>query len=86
MPSSHPSCFTQARQELQNASRKDENAAFCGSPVSKVLRFTHKGSIIVSASADDERKMVKVDVRDTGIGIAQENIDWIFQPFDQEDR
>ncbi|CAK9098629.1 Hybrid signal transduction histidine kinase D [Durusdinium trenchii] len=53
--------------------------------VTNAIKFTHKGSIIVSASADDERKMVKVDVRDTGIGIAQENIDRIFQPFDQED-
>lgn len=39
----------------------------------------------VSASYDDEKQMVEVQVKDTGIGISPENIDRIFQPFDQEE-
>ncbi len=48
-------------------------------------RFTHQGSITVSASYDDEKREIYIEVTDTGIGIAPQNIDRIFQPFDQED-
>ena len=50
-----------------------------------VTRFTHQGSITVSASYDDEKREIYIEVTDTGIGIAPQNIDRIFQPFDQED-
>ncbi|CAE8626789.1 unnamed protein product [Polarella glacialis] len=53
--------------------------------VSNALKFTHQGSVTVSATADDIEQMVIIDVTDTGIGIAPENLDRIFQPFDQED-
>ena len=48
-------------------------------------RFTHQGSITVSASYDDEKREIYIEVTDTGIGIAPQNIERIFQPFDQED-
>ncbi|CAJ1368663.1 unnamed protein product, partial [Effrenium voratum] len=53
--------------------------------VANAVKFTHEGSVTVSASYDDEKQMVEVQVKDTGIGISPENIDRIFQPFDQED-
>ena len=39
----------------------------------------------MSASYDDEKREIYIEVTDTGIGIAPQNIDRIFQPFDQED-
>ncbi|CAJ1386399.1 unnamed protein product [Effrenium voratum] len=54
--------------------------------ISNAIKFTNQGSVTISASADDVEQMVTVDVKDTGIGISPENIDTIFQPFDQEDR
>ncbi|CAE7864266.1 arcB [Symbiodinium necroappetens] len=54
--------------------------------ISNALKFTHKGSVTISASPDDVEKMVTVDVKDTGIGISANNLDRIFEPFDQEDR
>lgn len=48
-------------------------------------RFTHQGRITVSGSYDDEKGEVYIEVNDTGIGIAPQNIDRIFQPFDQEE-
>jgi len=39
----------------------------------------------VSGSYDDEKGEVYIEVNDTGIGIAPQNIDRIFQPFDQEE-
>ena len=54
--------------------------------ISNAIKFTHKGSVTISASADDVEKMVTVDVKDTGIGISPNNLERIFEPFDQEDR
>ncbi|CAE7732663.1 rpfC [Symbiodinium sp. CCMP2592] len=54
--------------------------------ISNAIKFTHKGSVTISASPDDVEKMVTVDVKDTGIGISPNNLERIFEPFDQEDR
>jgi len=53
--------------------------------VTNAIKFTHQGRITVSGSYDDEKGEVYIEVNDTGIGIAPQNIDRIFQPFDQED-
>jgi len=53
--------------------------------VTNAIKFTHQGSITVSASYDDEKREIYIEVTDTGIGIAPQNIERIFQPFDQED-
>ena len=55
---------------------------------SNALKFTHQGTISLSAqleSADEQRVVVKVAVRDTGIGIAQDRIGALFHPFTQVD-
>jgi hypothetical protein len=54
--------------------------------ITNALKFTHVGFVKVSADADDENEQLTVHVQDTGIGIAKENIQRIFQPFDQEDQ
>ena len=51
--------------------------------VGNSLKFTETGEVIVSVSADPSRTMLTYSVRDTGIGIAQENIKKLFQSFSQ---
>lgn len=53
--------------------------------VTNALKFTHEGHVSINAYHDDEHQMLCIDVEDTGIGIASENIDRVFEPFDQED-
>ena len=56
--------------------------------VSNGVKFTHVGSveIITSAVPDgDHRMMVNIEVKDTGIGIARENQNHLFQAFSQVD-
>jgi signal transduction histidine kinase/CHASE3 domain sensor protein len=47
--------------------------------LSNALKFTDSGEIVVSSHSDAER--VTVSVIDTGIGIAPENLERIFDPF-----
>ena len=53
--------------------------------LSNALKFTHKGSIWVHASTDPRTKKVFVAVADTGIGIAPEDQDKVFEDFRQVD-
>ena len=52
--------------------------------ISNALKFTERGEIRVSAALTEEAE-VRFCVSDTGIGIAAENIDLIFQDFAQVD-
>ncbi len=51
------------------------------------LKFTHAGDIIVRVRArrDDEREWVSIEVQDSGIGIAPEKLEQIFEAFQQVD-
>jgi CheY-like chemotaxis protein len=52
------------------------------------VKFTGQGSVTVSALLLEQHEtsvLVRIAVRDTGIGIAPEAVDQIFQPFTQED-
>lgn len=49
--------------------------------VGNALKFTESGDIIVSASLDGE--LINVCVSDSGCGISQEDIEAIFQPYQQ---
>jgi signal transduction histidine kinase len=51
--------------------------------VSNALKFTERGQVRVSAALDRRTAMVTFTVRDTGIGIAKEHIDYIFEEFTQ---
>jgi signal transduction histidine kinase len=53
--------------------------------LSNSLKFTHEGSIQVSAVYEFATSTVAISVRDTGIGIAPENLEKIFEDFQQVD-
>ena len=59
--------------------------------VSNAAKFTHEGSITVRArylpynTETGEPPRVQIDVIDTGIGIAAEHLDKLFEPFSQVD-
>ena len=55
--------------------------------VSNAIKFTHYGKVVIrldKQSIDESHVNIKFTVADTGIGIAPENLDIIFDPFEQE--
>ena len=53
--------------------------------LSNALKFTHKGRIDIAVHPDANAEMVCIDVSDTGIGIAPEHHERIFEDFRQVD-
>jgi PAS domain S-box-containing protein len=56
--------------------------------ISNAVKFTHRGSIHVNCSIERQQKglcWVRVEVKDTGIGIPAEKLNTIFESFSQAD-
>ena len=53
--------------------------------VDNAIKFTHSGSILVSASAPEGAGHVRITVRDTGVGVAPERQEQLFDRFVQGD-
>jgi signal transduction histidine kinase len=51
--------------------------------ISNALKFTEHGSVRVSARADAGLQTIRFSVADTGIGIAPENLQFVFEEFSQ---
>jgi signal transduction histidine kinase len=51
--------------------------------VSNAIKFTERGEIVVRAAYDPRQDTVVISVRDTGIGIAPEDLDAIFEEYRQ---
>ncbi|HEY0956741.1 MAG TPA: ATP-binding protein, partial [Roseateles sp.] len=52
--------------------------------VGNAIKFTRQGGVTVELARDDEGRVL-LSVQDTGIGIAPERLEHIFQPFEQAD-
>jgi signal transduction histidine kinase/ActR/RegA family two-component response regulator len=56
--------------------------------VGNALKFTRQGRVVVGVAAEpatDGTQAVRIEVTDTGVGISAENLDHIFDPFEQAD-
>jgi signal transduction histidine kinase/DNA-binding response OmpR family regulator/CHASE3 domain sensor protein len=53
--------------------------------LSNAFKFTRKGTVALSLSADDSNNIIIFKVKDTGIGIASDKQDLIFHAFQQAD-
>lgn len=52
--------------------------------INNALKYTERGSIVIKLEEDD--LTCRVHVEDTGIGISEEYLDTIFEPFSQEEQ
>ncbi|MDQ6662229.1 MAG: ATP-binding protein, partial [Chloroflexota bacterium] len=53
--------------------------------VSNALKFTEKGGVTIHCSEMEDYNMLRIAVRDTGIGISPAALDYIFEAFRQAD-
>lgn len=54
--------------------------------ISNAIKFTHRdGEVRMNVDYDKENNLLRFEVKDTGVGIAHENLEKIFKPFSQED-
>lgn len=54
--------------------------------IDNALKYTHQGKIEIIIDSDPENNKVRFRVIDTGIGISQEYMPYIFVPFSQEEQ
>jgi len=52
--------------------------------IDNAIKYTNEGKVEITVY-ENERKQTCVDVSDTGIGIAKDNLPKLFQPFTQEE-
>ncbi|MEP7087850.1 MAG: ATP-binding protein [Gemmatimonadota bacterium] len=53
--------------------------------ISNAIKFTERGSITLAVECDDAHEPIRIEVRDTGIGISTDRIIAIFNSFEQAD-
>lgn len=54
--------------------------------ISNAFKFTESGSVVLHVDCDEQNKVLRFTVTDTGIGIAEEKVATIFEQFTQADR
>jgi len=69
--------------ELRLHGDRDKLVRVLSNLVSNALKFTRKGGVDISAEVNDANTEVRVQVRDTGLGIPAEDLEHIFDRFYQ---
>ena len=62
---------------------KDRLTQVLNNLINNALKFTKEGQVVVSASCDNDKKLMTFCVRDTGAGIKSEDLPKLFQKFQQ---
>jgi signal transduction histidine kinase/DNA-binding response OmpR family regulator len=75
--------FEEPEKELRLVSDEGKVSQILRNFISNALKFTERGEVRVWADLDAATDRVTFSVRDTGIGIAEEDIDTIWQEFGQ---
>ncbi|MBI5404259.1 MAG: PAS domain S-box protein [Ignavibacteriae bacterium] len=72
-------------QEESITSKIDERMVFesINNLVNNALKYTKRGEICLAVKSDKQKGIAKIKVSDTGIGIAKENLNVIFEEFRQ---
>ena len=53
--------------------------------IGNAIKFTEEGSVVIHVRRSKKQGFIEIGVTDTGIGIHEENLKMIFDPFTQED-
>eukprot|EP00284_Hemiselmis_tepida_P011937 CAMPEP_0174940910 /NCGR_PEP_ID=MMETSP1355-20121228/70378_1 /TAXON_ID=464990 /ORGANISM="Hemiselmis tepida, Strain CCMP443" /LENGTH=111 /DNA_ID=CAMNT_0016187989 /DNA_START=9 /DNA_END=341 /DNA_ORIENTATION=+ len=53
--------------------------------IGNALKFTHEGTVVVSAHLSEDGRFIEVVVEDSGIGIGPADLERVFVPFVQAD-
>ena len=75
--------FTDPAPELALETDESKLGQILRNLISNALKFTEKGEVRVSASLSNDGRTISFSVRDTGIGVAPQHLDKIFQEFSQ---
>lgn len=51
--------------------------------INNALKFTQIGNVIISSSIDQDTNSLQVSIKDTGVGIKEEDIDKVFEEFER---
>lgn len=80
-------CDYQGIQSLEFVGDRSRIRQICVNLVGNAIKFTDHGSVTVQASIENRSGLafLRVDVADTGIGIAAEDFDLVFERFKQAD-
>jgi PAS domain S-box-containing protein len=80
-------CDYQGVQQLEFIGDRSRVRQICVNLVGNAIKFTDQGSVTVQASIEDRSgtHFLRIDIADTGIGIAAEDFDLVFERFKQAD-
>jgi len=53
--------------------------------ISNSVKFTNQGKVLITIAAKDKGKLLEISIKDTGVGIDKNDLEYIFEPFRQSE-